>query len=98
MSLPLKPLALRLYDVLERAPEGWDRSVVITRDRDLEATTITLMDAFYVWGEEGDLDDVKRLQTKHLLYRGDLEGVVNANDLVAATLEAMARDLEREHE
>lgn len=90
------PLTLRLQAILEGAPAGWDRSVIITQDRDLEATTATLMDVLYDY--DGETITPRRLQTKHLLHRSELEASPAPDDLIGLTLEAMARDLDQEHE
>lgn len=95
-----KPLSSRIIAAGKRAPEGWDRSLVITEDRDLNAITVTMMDVRYHLNEDDPeaLADVERVSTKELLALDQLQAALSPDEFLAVLVETMAEDLAAEHE
>lgn len=89
-------LALYVADLLRRAPEGWERSVVLSHDPVLGSVHVTLMDVNYHL--EDDEAALERVQSKQVVSTSDLQLAVDPNDRLRFLLQGMERDITRKHE
>jgi hypothetical protein len=95
-----KPLSETITETLAEAPPGWDRSIILTQDRDLLGQTVTMMDVRYVL-DEADPEapaDVERVSTKELVSGLQLTRSASPDEFYRLLLATMAGDLERAHE